>query len=307
MAYSVNSDGSFTLSTPDSQTLTGQIVMSGNAILLDGTARTDQTELTGQLVGMKRVTAGSPPTYNDASMNGDYLFIVTEVHNPGTLTYCDQAGTASFDGAGSVTVSGTSRCSDGTTVTTSPLSMTIDYSVNADGSFTITDPANPGEPIHGQIALDGSSLLLDGTMQGTSANDYLNHGVAMKRVTAGSPPTYTNASLNGDYLFMLTEVYDDAGTMMHCDQAGTVNFNGTGLVTVNGTKRCSDGTTVTTSPLIGTMDYLVNGDGSFTIITEPTAPLHGQIVLDGRSLLLDGTMQGTSAQVYLGNGVAMKR
>lgn len=114
-----------------------------------------------------------------ASLNGDYLFMVTEVHNPGALTYYEQFGTVSFDGAGSVTVNGTSRCSDGTTVTTSPLSMTIDYSVNTDGSFTIN--ASGPKPLHGQIALDGTSLLLDGTMQGTSANDYLNHGVAMKR------------------------------------------------------------------------------------------------------------------------------
>ena len=73
------------------------------------------------------------------------------------------------------------------------------YDVIADGSFTFGLP-----PIHGQILLDGSSLLLDGTLKGTDTSDYLDRGIAMKRVTDGSPPTYTNASLNGDYLFNFT-------------------------------------------------------------------------------------------------------
>jgi hypothetical protein len=303
MTYSVDPVGSFTLTTPDNQTLTGQIVLSGNAVLLDGTARTDQTELTGQLVGMKSVTSGLTPTYDNASLNGAYLFSVTEVHDPGTLTYCDQAGTVTFNGAGSVTVNGTSRCSDGAIVTTPTLSFTIDYAVNPDGSFTITDPGAPGEAVHGQIVLDGSSLLFDGTMQGTSANDYLDHGVAMKRITAGSPPTYADASLNGTYLFMLTEITGSS----FCDQAGTMSFDGAGSVTVAGTNRCSDGATVTTSPKTETINYSVNADGSFTINASGPKPLHGQIVLDGRSLLVDGTMQGSSANDFLNNGVAMKR
>jgi len=255
------------------------------------------------ITGVNFTSAG---TFDNVSLNGDYLIMLTEVFDgPGAMTYSEHAGTLSFNGAGSVTVNGASRSNDGTTVTTTPSeTVTVSYSVNADGSFTIY--GSDWKTLHGQIVLDGSSLLLDGTMQGTSVNDYLDNGVAMKRVTAGTPPTYNNASLNGDYLIMLTEVYDDV-TMTYCDRAGTLSFNGAGLVTLNGENRCSDGATVTTGPKTETVSYSVNGDGSFTIDGSGPKPLHGQIALDGSSLLLDGTMQGASVNDYLDNGVAMRR
>jgi len=305
--YSVNADGSFTINGSGPKPLHGQIALDGSSLLLDGTMQ--GTSVNGYLyhgVAMKQVTAGTPPTYTNASLNGDYLIMLTEVFDgPGTMTYCDHAGTLGFNGAGSVTVNGESRCSDGATVTTPSKTETVSYSVNADGSFTIV--GSGWKPLHGQIALDGSSLLLDGTVQGTSVNDYLDNGVAMKRITAGTPPTYTNASLNGDYLIMLTEVYDDAGTMTYCDHAGTLSFNGAGSVIVNGESRCSDGATVTTPSKIETVSYSVNADGSFTINASGPKPLHGQIALDESSILLDGTMQGTSVNDYLNHGVAMKR
>jgi hypothetical protein len=302
MAYSVASAGSFTMTDPSNQTLTGQIVLSGNAILLDGTGRTDPTELIGKMVGMKRV-AGPTPTYSNASLNGAYLFVTSEVYSSGTPTFCEQAGTLTFDGSGSVTVSGTSRCSDGSALTSAPQSETIEYSVDTDGSFTIGAAAT--KQLHGQIVMDGSSLLLDGTMQGNSDQDYLFNGVAMKRVASGSPPTYSNTSLNGSYLFIVTE----ATTASFCDQAGTLTFDGSGSVTVSGTSRCSDGTNVTSDPMSGTLAYSVSADGSFTL-TDPGdqsgEAFHGQIALNGNSMLLDATMR-LSAGTLLNSGVAMKR
>lgn len=114
-------------------------------------------------------------TDTNASLNGDYQFIAAEVYDPGTDTFCDQGGTISFNGSGAFTMSGTKRCSDSTTVEISSISDAGGYTVNPDGSFTMID-----EYHHGQIVLDGNSLLLDSTGR-LSAGTLLNHGVAMKR------------------------------------------------------------------------------------------------------------------------------
>ncbi|MFH0974686.1 MAG: hypothetical protein V1874_02765 [Spirochaetota bacterium] len=245
------------------------------------------------------------PAYTNASLNGNYLVMMTEVENPsGTITYTETAGTFSFNGAGSVTVSGSDRdaYSDGSTPTTSTKTETIPYSVNADGSF-ILNPSG-GKPVHGQIAMNGKSLLFDGSSQGNSVDYYLNHGIAMKRVSSGTPPTYTNASLSGDYLFTMIEVLYSVDHVVYNEISGTMSFGGAGSGNTNGTKRSSETgltTTITNDPFT----YTVNADGSFLI--PGGKPLHGQIVLDGSSLLLDGTQLGGDGTLYLNHAVAMKR
>ena len=309
--YDVASDGSFTLADQSASQylIHGQILLDGSSLLMDGTLTVGGSYL-WKSVAMKRVASGSPPAYTNASLNGDYPFIFTEVYDPITLTFCDEAGTVSFDGAGNGLVDSTRRCSNGATVTTTSTSNhNIFYNVNSDGSFTLSDSVADPQPLHGQITLDGSSWLLDGTLLATSASKFLNQAVAMKRVVTGSPPTYTNASLNGDYLFIYTKIYNP-GTTTFCDQAGTLSFDGAGTALKVGTERCSDGTTVTTTAINKTFDYNVIADGSFTL-KKPDLPAslhaHGQIVLDGSSLLLDRTLKATNASKLLNQGVAMKR
>jgi hypothetical protein len=79
-----------------------------------------------------------------------------------------------------------------------------------------------------------------------------------------------------------------------------MSFNGSGGVTLNGAERCSNGATVTETPFSNVaMTYSVNSDGSFTRIHESPDGLHGQIVLDGSTLLMSGTT-GTNND-YLDN------
>jgi hypothetical protein len=310
--YEVNSDGSFTLGEQiaDPRPLHGQIVLGGNSLLLDGTLEVSSaTQLIKQIVAMKRVTAGSPPTYSNASLDGNFVFILNEIFGlfiPSPV-FSDQEGTLSFNGDGTAQVDGTQRNADGTIVTTTPFFGMLIYEVNPNGSFTLGEQVGDPNALHGQIALDGNAMLLDGTL---SPTQLFKQAIGMKRVTAGLPPTYSNASLEGDYLFIFNEIFGlFLPIPVFCDEEGTLSFDGSGTAMVNSTQRCSDGTTVTTTSSTGTVFYEVNSDGSFTLgeqIADPR-PLHGQIVLDGSSFLLDGTLDMTSGGQLIKQAVGMKR
>lgn len=96
------------------------------------------------------------------------------------MRFVEVAGTISFDGAGSVTISLSNRVADGTKITIlSEDPRTTNYTVASDGTFMISPGGN--RPIHGQIGFDGNTLLLDGTGQGPIAAKLLQHGIAAKR------------------------------------------------------------------------------------------------------------------------------
>ena len=115
--------------------------------------------------------------------------------------------------------------------------------------------------------------------------------------------TFSNRDLSGEYLFILTE---QQGFGPPCfgavvEHAGTLNFDGIGMVTINDTRRCTDGITVSQTTEIVTLSYSVNPDGSFLIDTA-----HGQILQHGRSLLIDGTAN-TDPSTRMFHGAAMQR
>ena len=123
------------------------------------------------------------PTFDNNDLKGDYLFTVVEVRRvmlPGGSTpieHCVIAGTATFDGAGTMTLNAAQRCS----ITGSgAVSGTQYYMVNADGSFLISESAGMTDPVHGQIVDKGRTLLMDGTLR--TLADVLNWwGIAMRR------------------------------------------------------------------------------------------------------------------------------
>lgn len=128
----------------------------------------------------------------------------------------------------------------------------------------------------------------------------------------GGPP-FSNEDLSGEYIFNLVEIrtqlVDSTLTTNYCDVAGTLNFDGIDTVTLNATLRCSVTGIETPAPF--TRNYTVNPDGSFVIIEpvpagSPPDLVHGQIVNDQRSLLIDGTMR-TNSNVLMFHGVAMQR
>jgi hypothetical protein len=124
---------------------------------------------------------------------------------------------------------------------------------------------------------------------------------------AGKP--FTNADLNGSYLFILTQIRTEnvGGTPVtnYCENAGTIAFDGAGAVTVNSVRRCSATGTVVD---VGAFVYAVNADGSFLVDETPVFadPVHGQIVDRGAHLLLDGTAR-TNPDIMIFHGVAMRR
>jgi len=122
---------------------------------------------------------------DNRDLRGEYLFTLAEVryeYPPGSATpvlnFCDHQGSLVFDGAGGVTATSTHRCNvTGTATRIGPLV----YDVNPIScSFTLQDPSDPPNPVHGQIVDHGRMLLLDGTTR-TAAYSLLFHGVAAKR------------------------------------------------------------------------------------------------------------------------------
>lgn len=308
-SYQVNDDGSFTLGSESSKMLHGQIVLGESCLLMDGSqlgTGTDPDTATLYLnhaIAMKRnITPRNPPTYSSRSLEGDYVIMGTIVGSMGeeTLYYRESGGTISFSGDGSFSSTITERQNYRNKITITTETGTDTISVNADGSLV-----SP----HGQIVLDGNCVLVDGTLQ-EDVNDYLDTAILMKRVLHGKTPVYDNASLKGDYLFIMTNVNSISGVMTYYDGCGSMNFDGNGSVVISRTYRAADGTAAKVISETATYSYSVNPDGTF-LINDTKRPTHGQIALNSNGLLLDGTVQGLDPQTppfrYLQHGVAMKR
>jgi hypothetical protein len=121
----------------------------------------------GLAAALVAAPATAAPTFGNDDLKGEFLFTVLEVRReilPGGTTpvieHCVIAGTAVFDGAGTMTLSGTQRCS---VTGTGGLSGTQYYAVNPDGSFLISESTDMTDPVHGQLVEHGRTLLLDGT------------------------------------------------------------------------------------------------------------------------------------------------
>ncbi|HEU5177908.1 MAG TPA: hypothetical protein VFU24_10685 [Burkholderiales bacterium] len=140
------------------------------------------------ILGLAATILGVPcalaaPNFGNEDLKGDYLFVVVEVHSvtlPGGLVrpeHCVIAGTANFDGAGKMTMSATQRCN---LTGSGAVEGSQFYSVNPDGSFLISESAGMTDPVHGQLADHGRTLLLDGTLR-TLPEIISWSGIAMKR------------------------------------------------------------------------------------------------------------------------------
>ena len=121
---------------------------------------------------------------DNRDLRGEYLLTLAEVryeYPPDSiapvLNFCDHRGSLVFDGEGGVTGASTRRCNvTGTETQSGPMVLFV----NPDCSFTLQDPGDPPDPVHGQIVDHGRMLLLDGSTR-TSAYTLLLHGVAAKR------------------------------------------------------------------------------------------------------------------------------
>ena len=128
--------------------------------------------------------ASAAPGFDDRDLKGEFLFVVLEVHQvvvpPASLPvveHCVIAGTAAFDGAGTMTLNGNQRCSR---TGSGAVSGTQYYAVNPDGSLLISESSSLTDPVHGQLVDHGRKLLLDGTTR-TNPEIVNWSGIAMKR------------------------------------------------------------------------------------------------------------------------------
>ena len=129
-------------------------------------------------------SALAAPKFSNDDLKGEYLFVVVEVHriqlvpgDPFTPEHCVLAGTATFDGAGLMTMNAKQRCNQ---TGSGDISGTQYYSVSPDGSFLISESPAMTDPVHGQLVEHGRTLLLDGTLR-TLPDINGWWGTAMKR------------------------------------------------------------------------------------------------------------------------------
>ncbi len=136
----------------------------------------------GMIVPMESDISAQGASYDNRSLRGDYKFNIVEVRSiaRGGIDFCEETGTASFDGRGNASVASVRRCSNppSTEKTTSALT----YAVKTDGQVTFDDVGGPaGSTTHGWIVDGGNMILVDGTTRSGTSDTLVTHGVGAKQ------------------------------------------------------------------------------------------------------------------------------
>ena len=122
-------------------------------------------------------------TYTDKMLSGEYRFHIFEVRltETGEFDFCDETGTAFFDGMGNATAVSTRRCSLPPRVEDDTGELT--YVVFPDGQVEFTDVDGPvGTTNHGWIVDKGRIVLVDGTTREPPGVDVIaTHGMGAKQ------------------------------------------------------------------------------------------------------------------------------
>jgi len=196
-------------------------------------------------------------TFSKASLKGTYSFLTNLwTANVSTPQFA-MVGILAFDGAGNVTGSYTSISHD--TVQTGTLGGT--YTVNSNGTGTMTITFTPGSTAQFAITLNSTAAKVAHGLQLLQINDTNNEilsGTALLQSTTSA--TYSVASLKGNFAFQYNPRTAD-GTLAEDGGIGIFTFDGKG--NIKGTVSIMyDG-----GPVGGpfTATYTVNADGSGTI------------------------------------------
>ena len=270
--YAVAADGTFTMS--GGATINGSVLASGT-VLIFGTA-SNQPQIS---VGVKKGGA----SFNTASLSGDYG-IITYMYETGTtqpntttvgtpanppLGFTCTKGILTFDGAGSVSLTGT-RNTDGAS---SPDTGSASYSVSSGGILTLVG----GGGGTGALLAGGSVLIWTTTANQPQLSLCVKRG-----------GTFSTASLNGAYGTVFYRF--EGGTVQPATQTagnptthpngfqcsvGTLTFDGAGNASYSGTKN-TDGTA---SADTGTDTYSVASDGTFSMTNISGYVLEGGSVV----------------------------
>jgi hypothetical protein len=120
---------------------------------------------------------------------------------------------------------------------------------------------------------------------------------------ARAADNFSPRSLNGDYAYNLVDIHESPVGLQHCDQYGTMTFDGNGMAKATGVVRCNGSAPLS---LYADFIYTVDPDGTALITKVGTAyPIHGRIVEHGRMILLDGSTRETA--IYVQHGTAVRQ
>jgi hypothetical protein len=227
--YSINSDGTVAIDINEgNQSHLPEGYLSANRQYMvirhptvwepDG----DASELLQMALVIKQSTG-----LGNASLNGTYYFRNLEAYDTSTLDRSATSfwGTMTFDGLGGYTYNDAyGYNSDGNIE--GPLAGGGTYSVNTDGSMTITP--EPGEPsLYGQLSSDGN--VISATIGFEKAAGYRHNGLLVGIKASGR--TFSDADLTGEYYYVQLEVddmediFDERGGDVTW---GVITFNGSG-------------------------------------------------------------------------------
>lgn len=217
-------------------------------------------------------TTPPPPAFNDASVVGDYMFVMVQGNVPRTLI--SNYLRASSNGAGTLSLSGGSN-SDGVVAPVPSTGLT--YNVAPDGTMSLFSGATP--VAQGGLSADGKRAVLAITAG-------IDPGmILMIRIEGSYGPT----SLSGNYV--AGEMRMRLG-MPHVFAASllTDTFDGQGAY--NGLGFSNDEGTVIQYTLMGpASSYAVAPNGQVTLSPTFGQPLEGQLAAGGDYALLGGTTQ----------------
>lgn len=303
--YTVNSDGSFSMSGGDGFSVTGHVLAGSSvAIFSENPAGSSPKIYVAVKSGASGYTAASlDGSYGTVTYAYDSSAVSTQPNANATgqpqaipLGFTTTNGTATFDGKGNFTFSGTKDV-DGSGKSTSASGT---YTVNPDGSFSMS--AGSDFSTTGSL-LQGGSMAVFTQNSGAVPQIY----VGVKTGASG----LSDATLNGTY-GAVTYSYDSsavakqpATTAVGQPQApplgfattnGTVTFDGKGNFTFSGTKNV-DGTAGSDSAS-GT--YAVSPDGSFTMSGADGFSITGYVVADGSvAVFSQNPGGGAPPQIYI--------
>ncbi|MDJ0523114.1 MAG: hypothetical protein QNJ90_13680 [Planctomycetota bacterium] len=251
-------------------------VLTLGSLSFDGWANQD-----GDVVVGGCVTTTAPPSaaalikagsgFSSASLSGDYHFTRFTVDGSGDVV--TSYGTASFNGAGSVTVQRTVNTEG---VISTPVGVAASYVVQPNGLFSFTLPG--GETYIGAIATGGELALAAGsTVNGDEPRAY----AFLREATSASSSTFQGS-------YQIVGIERDGGGFTSL--TGQASSNGSGQITVNLTRN-TDGVLSVSGPDI--LDYAVTSDGTLTV--DPvTDMLTGGVSASGRYAILGGPISAGS-------------
>jgi len=193
-------------------------------------------------------------SFSNASLQGTYSHLTNRWTADPTDVQLARVGIITFDGAGNVTNSFTEIINGN--VVTGTLSGT--YSVNPDGTATITWPSSPYQVL---LNLNSTAAkVAHGFQYVIEIPGYNEANVGEAFIQSTAPATYSLSSLKGSFSFDFHEATTDS-TVAIQGGVGLFTFDGKG--NVKGSSRCMVGGVYQTATFTGT--YVVNPDGSGTI------------------------------------------